>query len=335
MPLPFPSFYDSASVGSLFVERGDRVAQEALAYRREHQILPASDDSIRVAAFGIDCQVGFCHPEASLFVPGAVEDTKRTIEWLYRNLNSISSLYFSLDTHSVFQIFHPAWWSDEEGNHPPPMTTITTADVESGKWIPRHHPKESMEYCQKLEKAGKYVLTIWPYHTLLGGTSHALVPALMEASIFHNVARLSSTHFETKGEHSQTENYSVFSPEVQTLGTKSVGQFNTPFFDALMQHDRIYVFGQASSHCVMSSLQDMLEQVKAVHPSWVEKIWILEDAMSPVPAPPLKPLPDSLNFPAIAERALQDFVAAGMNVAKTTDPIVLEAGSIECFEGRG
>ena len=32
---------------------------------------PASQDKTRIAAFGIDCQVGFCTPGASLFVPGA------------------------------------------------------------------------------------------------------------------------------------------------------------------------------------------------------------------------------------------------------------------------
>jgi len=33
----------------------------------------------RIAAFGIDAQIGFCIPGASLFVPGAVEDTQRTV----------------------------------------------------------------------------------------------------------------------------------------------------------------------------------------------------------------------------------------------------------------
>ena len=112
-----------------------------------------------------------------------------SIEWLYRNLDQITTLFFSLDTHSVFQIFHPGWWIDEEGNPPAPLTPIFVEDLVSGKWTALYHPEASLEYCKKLEKSGKYVLTIWPYHTLLGGTSHALVPALMEASIFHSVAR--------------------------------------------------------------------------------------------------------------------------------------------------
>ena len=52
-----------------------------------------------------------------------------------------------------------------------------------------------------------------------------------------------------------------------------------------------------------------------------DKVWILEDAMSPVPPPPLNPLPANLDFPRIAERAIEDFKKAGMHVVKTSDPI--------------
>src|SRR6185295_7817801 len=185
-----------------------------------------------------DCQVGFCAPGASLFVPGAVEDTSRTIEWLYKNLDRITQVAFSLDTHRVFQIFHPAWWIDDQGNHPAPFTNISLADVREGKWKPVAHPAECLEYVKRLEAAGKYVLTVWPYHTLLGGVSHALVPALMEAAMFHALARNHQTHFETKGTHAMTENYSVLSPEVQELGGQAVGGFNAPFFKLLMDYDR-------------------------------------------------------------------------------------------------
>jgi len=121
--------------------------------------------------------------------PGAVEDTQRTIEWLYRNLDRITQLHFSLDTHRVFQIFHPAWWIDDDGKHPAPFTPITTKDVRDGRYKPVMHPAECLEYVKKLEASGKYTLTIWPYHTLLGGGSHALVPAPMEAATFHPLGR--------------------------------------------------------------------------------------------------------------------------------------------------
>ena len=223
----------------------------------------------------------------------------------------------------MFQIFHPSWWVDAKGNHPPPMTPIFHEEVRSGKWTAVTHPKESLEYVKKLETTGKYVLTVWPYHTLLGGLSHALVPAMMEASLFHAAARKHLTHFETKGTHSLTENYSVMSPEVTELSGHVVGAFNAPFFKMLMEYDRIYVFGQAKSHCVLSTLNDMHQHIVATDPGLAQKVWILEDAMSPVPAPPISPLPDHLNFPKIAEEAIAQWRKAGMNVVKTTDAIAI------------
>lgn len=321
--LPAPQFHDPARVSAVHVERAALVAEIAEAYKKQHAIQPAAKDKVRIAAFGIDAQIGFCTPGASLFVPGAVEDTQRTLAWLYGNLDKLTQLAFSLDTHRVFQIFHPAWWIDDQGKHPAPFTPITTADVREGKWKPVMHPAECLEYVKKLEAEGKYSLTIWPYHVLLGGVSHALVPALMEAAIFHALVRSAQSHFETKGTHAMTENYSVMSPEVRELGGKSVGTFNAPFFKMLMDFDRVYVFGQAKSHCVLSTLRDMQTHIASVDPSLLKKIYVLEDAMSPVQPPPITPLPPGLDFPRIADEAFRELRAAGMNIVKTTDPIVL------------
>ncbi len=163
------------------------------------------------------------------------------------------------------------------------------------------------------------MLTIWPYHTLLGGVSHALVPAAMELAMFHALARDAATVFETKGQNPLTENYSVLSPEVTELHGVRVGAFNETLFDTLMKHDRVYVFGQAKSHCVLSTLFDMRDRIAKTDRALAKKIWILSDAMSPVPPPPLHPLPPELDFPRVAERGLEDLRAFGMNVVTTTD----------------
>lgn len=321
--LPAPQFHDASKASSVYIERAALVAEIAEAYRKQHAIAPSSKDKVRIAAFGIDAQVSFCTPGASLFVPGAVEDTQRTLAWLYGNLDKITQLAFSLDTHRVFQIFHPAWWIGDEGKHPAPFTNVTTSDVREGKWKPVMHPAECLEYVKKLEASAKYALTIWPYHVLLGGVSHALVPSLMEAAIFHALVRSSQTHFETKGTHAMTENYSVMSPEVRELGGKSVGTFNAAFFKMLMEFDRVYVFGQAKSHCVLSTLRDMQTHIASVDPTLMCKIYVLEDAMSPVQPPPVDPLPAALDFPRIADEAFVELKKAGMNIVKTTDPITV------------
>ena len=50
-----------------------------------------------------------------------------------------------------------------------------------------------------------------------------------------------------------------------------------------------------------------------------KKVHVLVDAMSPVPAPPLDPLPKGLDFPAIAEEGLRDLQSKGMRLVRTTD----------------
>ena len=320
-----PAFYEKEKVGELWIERAGLVADAADAWRRAHAITPSSTDrdGARIAAFGIDCQVGFCTPGASLFVPGAVEDTQRTVEWLYANVGAITTLFFSMDTHRVFQVFHPSWWTDANGAHPAPFTVISHDDVVTGRWSPRAHRDEALEYTKKLAASGRYVLTIWPYHALLGGLSHALVPAMMEAAIFHATARGEPTRFETKGTHELTESYSVMAPEVRELGGAGVGAFNVALFDALVAHDRVYVFGQAKSHCVLSTLLDLRARIESTDAKLLERIWILEDAMSPVPPPPIDPLPPSLDFPKVATRAIEELRAAGMHVVRTTDPLAI------------
>src|SRR5919109_1316016 len=104
MALPIPQFFAPAQVANVYLERAALVAEAATAYQRQYHVPPAAQDTYRIAAFGIDCQVGFCTPGASLFVPGAVEDTQRTLAWLYSNLEKITGLCFTLDTHRVFQI---------------------------------------------------------------------------------------------------------------------------------------------------------------------------------------------------------------------------------------
>jgi nicotinamidase-related amidase len=319
MTLPVPALFDPARAGDVYIERGAEAA--ALGAQLRDQLTPAASDTLRVAAFGIDCQIGFCAPGASLFVPGAVEDTARSVSWIYRHLGRITSLLFSLDTHSVHQIFHPAWWVDASGAHPPPMTAITAAEVRAGRWRALNHPADSLAYCEQLEATGRYVLTIWPFHTLLGGVSHALTPALMEASIVHAVARGASTRFVTKGSHPQTENYSALSPEVEILGGARVGSFDEALFRALMSFDRVYVFGQASSHCVLATLRDLADRIDATDPSRMGSIYVLVDAMSPVPAPPLDPLPPGLDFPRLAADGLAALAARGMRLVKTTDAL--------------
>src|SRR5690606_18859227 len=102
---------------------------------------------------------------------------------------------------------------DAAGNHPAPYTQVSLADIEGGKW--RVDPKAAyatgnpagyaalqahlLHYARKLTEGGKYTLTIWPFHAMLGEVSHALTPALFEACFVHSIARGAATEFKIKG----------------------------------------------------------------------------------------------------------------------------------------
>lgn len=340
IPFDLP-YYKAEDFSKLYLERADDVAKAARIWRSRYPHANSPNKpGPKIAVLGIDCQNAFCLPGASLYVPGANEDMMRAANWIYRNTYLINKLFMSLDTHTMNQVFHSDFWEDPNGRHPAPFTVITAADVREGSWRPGVNQKTFFDlkaaminYCEQLEAAGKYVLTIWPYHALLGGASHCILPALMEACIFHSIARLTDVEFILKGRSQFTENYSVFAPEVYSLADGvvgagrgiSVGSFNNDLADTLKKYDRVYVFGEASSHCVMSSLYSLITTRDGVpmndRNSHLEKIYILEDAMSPVPPPPLNPLPDALNFPMVAKKALADFAKAGMHIVKTTDVI--------------
>jgi hypothetical protein len=166
MPLPIPCIYDPKRTAEVYVERAALVADAAEEYAKTNHIKPSMQDEARLCVFGIDCQIGFCTPGASLFVPGAVEDTDRAIRFIYRNLDKISALHFSMDTHRIFQIFHPAWWVDASGKHPAPFTPITSDDVKTGRWMPILHPGEALEYTQRLVEDAMSPLPPLPIHPL-------------------------------------------------------------------------------------------------------------------------------------------------------------------------
>jgi nicotinamidase-related amidase len=262
---------------------------------------------------------------------GAVEDNVRLCEFIYRNLAEITEIALTMDTHTATQIFHPIFWVNAAGEHPAPMTMITLADVENEVWQvnPAATPSiasgadlsdypvlkdYALHYVRQLDRNGKYPLTIWAYHSMLGGIGHAIVSAVEEACFFHNLARGSQTHFELKGSNPLTENYSVLQPEVMNDSqNRSIAHKNTAFLQKLLSFDRILIAGQAKSHCVAWTIDDLLSEIQATQPSLAKKVYLLEDCMSPVVVPGV------VDFTDQAIDTFQRFADAGMNVMRSTD----------------
>src|ERR671922_2517501 len=137
--LPLPAHFEPDRVGEVWRVPYEERAREAEAWAAEHGLRAAPDDSTRVALVAVDVQNTFCTPGFELFVAGrsgtgAVDDSRRLCEFIYRNLGTITQIFPSLDTHHAMQVFHAIWLVDERGNHPDPYALIGAQDVESGRW---------------------------------------------------------------------------------------------------------------------------------------------------------------------------------------------------------
>jgi nicotinamidase-related amidase len=330
--LPIPQHFQADTVGEIWrVPYQDR-SSEARSWAKQHQLRPTAQTQTNVRLLLIDVQNTFCLPDFELFVGGrsgrgAIEDNIRLCEFIYRNLGEIDQIIATLDTHHLHQIFHPIFWIDENGEHPTPaVTTISPEDVKVGKWrvnpdfgdeSPEQLQAYALHYVQQLSDGGKYPLIIWPYHAMLGGIGHALVPAVEEAIFFHGIARTSQASFSIKGDRTLTENYSALAPEVFTnqFGDR-IASKNDSLIQHLLSSDKLIIAGQAQSHCVAWTVNDLLTEINAIDPQLARKVYLLCDCTSPVV------IPGVVDYTAQANAAYQRFADAGMNIIKSTDNLL-------------
>jgi nicotinamidase-related amidase len=330
--LPIPQHFEPDRVDELRRVPYERLAADAEQWSRDHALSPAADDAFRICLLAVDVQNTFCLPEFELFVrgrsgTGAVDDNRRLCEFVYRNLDSITSIIPTLDTHQAMQIFHAIWLVDANGNHPPPYTLVTAADVEAGRWKvnpaiagsldtkTEYLDRYLLHYVRELERGGKYDLMIWPYHAMLGGVGHALVPAVEEAIFFHTIARLAQPRLEIKGQKPLTEHYSILGPEVTTgPDGDAIGGRNQVLIDRLLAFDAVVIAGQAKSHCVAWTIDDLLE-AQGRERQLAERVYLLADCTSPVVVPGV------VDYTDAADAAFARFADAGMHVVRSTDPI--------------
>ena len=331
--LPLPPHFDPANVDKTwkvpYLER-DREARE---WAKLHGIRPACDDDFKICLVAVDVQNSFCIPGFELYVAGrsgrgAVEDSRRLCEFIYRNLDVLTQICPTMDTHNATQIFHPIFLVNDKGEHPTPFTLVTEEDVLKRVW--RFNPdlcftfrvdeeqgqQLLLHYTRMLRQGGKYDLTIWPYHGMLGGIGHALVASVEEAIFFHGAVRYSQPDFHIKGDRPFTEHYSVLGPEVRE-GPKGeeLGLKSEKFFKKLLDFDAVLIAGQAKSHCVAWTIADLLEDILARDRKLVEKVYLLEDCTSPVVVSGV------MDYTELADAAFRRFADSGMHVIKSTDPI--------------
>jgi nicotinamidase-related amidase len=331
--LPIPSHFNPLSVGEVWKVPYQQRAEEAEKWVKKHKFQPAARDKLKISLLLVDVQNTFCIPDFELYVggtsgTGAIDDNRRLCEFIYRNLNVITEICPTMDTHQAVQIFHAIFLINDKGEHPAPYTLISADDVEKGVW--KFNPQLAyslqideaygqaflLHYTRKLKEGGKYDLTIWPYHAMHGGIGQALVSAVEEAVFFHSIARLSQPDFHEKGDNPFTENYSVLSPEVmESHMGEGIAEKNVELIQKLLDFDAVIIAGQAKSHCVAWTIEDLLKETIVSDKKLAKKVYLLEDCTTPVV------IPDVIDYTEQANQAFQKFADAGMHVVCSSDPI--------------
>src|SRR5947209_3319665 len=273
----------------------------------------AHSDAEKIAVILVDYQHDFVDPTGTLYVPGSQQDVARFLTWFYANAHRITSIYASLDTHLPFQIFYSSWWENPQtGEHPQPFTTITLDDVTSKRWVPALQPDWSVQYVHKLQEKAKKDLMIWPYHTMEGTLGHMLVAPISEAIAWHSAARDTQQTYIVKGLTPRTEFYGIFGAEIPDPAVPD-SSLNVPLLDAVMKHDKVYIAGEAKSHCVLETERQLVSRF-GNQPGLMKRLHFLRDCTSSVQHP-------VIDFDALAQEELANMERLGVQMVLSTDLI--------------
>lgn len=268
----FEEIIDLSAIGKHNPIKNNDIFRLALA----ENLPSANTDEQKVLFIGIDFQNDFLE-NGELAVPNSHKDVENTLRFLYANLEKITTIAISLDTHNAQQIFHPSWWVDQDGNHPEPYTIISEEDIRAGKWSAVEKQEESLEYVHQLEQQGRMKLCIWPFHCIEGTFGAALEGQFSNMIHFHSIARKSPIYKIVKGKDPLSEMYGIIKPEYDKHN-----YVNNELLQMMKGYDKIIMAGEAKSHCVLESLRQILEHFQD-DVDFTSRIYLLDDCMSSIP----------------------------------------------------
>lgn len=217
---------------------------------------------------------------AALPVTGAHADMLRVAGLINRGCDGLAGISITLDSHHRLDVAHPTFWMDAVRQTVNPFTQITAAEVRAGKYQPRNPAAlpRTLAYLDTLEAAGRYTLMVWPVHCEIGTWGHNVHADVRAAYHRWEDRSLGSVNKVSKGSNPWTEHYSAIQAEVpddQDAGT----QINRDFIDLLAQADRLYITGEAGSHCVKATTEHIAANFDQAA---LSKLVLVTDCMSPV-----------------------------------------------------
>lgn len=255
----------------------------------------------------IDPQNDFCDiPGASLPVAGADADMRRLAALLRAASPRIASLTITLDTHRRLDIAHPGFWRQADGSAVSPFTQISAAQLHAGEFLPRDESAlpRAQAYLDALEARGRYTLMVWPVHCELGSWGHNIHAELQNAAVGWQLLGQRHAEFVLKGMNPWTEHYSALQAEVPDPVDPGT-QLNRALIERLDASEELWIAGEASSHCVKATVEDLAEHLPSRN---LDKLVLIADCMSPVGG-----------FEAQAGDFLARMRAQGLRIARSSE----------------
>lgn len=256
----------------------------------------------------IDPQNDFCDRKGALSVPNADGDMKRLAHFVDRFGDQIDQIHVTLDSHGELDIAHGLFWVDAHGVSPAPFTIISQEDFDEGVWRPRKpewHDRAG-QYLRQLSERGRYDLTIWPPHCIVGSWGHGIFPVLSDSLRDWQRRNLRQVNTIHKGGNMWTEHYSAVKAEVVDPDDPHT-QINQPLLDTLGDSGarRVLVAGEALSHCVANTVRDL---GAAMPDGDLHKFVLLRDCTSSV-----------AGLDSLGHDFLQEITPKGMTLAESTE----------------
>jgi nicotinamidase/pyrazinamidase len=240
----------------------------------------------------IDPQNDFCDLPAdyrrgetpSLPVAGAHADLLRVAGFIRDMGARLAQITVTLDSHYRLDIAHPGFWQTGDGGPVTPFTAITAAQLRAGDYRPRDPSAQdrAQHYLDQLEARGRYTLMVWPVHCEIGSWGHNVHADVRAAYDAWEEAQQRSVAKVMKGINPWTEHYSALLAEVPDP-TDPHTQLNVALVDDLDRADLLIVAGEAGSHCVKATVEDVIAHLPG--DGWKsapERVVLLTDCMSPV-----------------------------------------------------
>jgi nicotinamidase-related amidase len=275
----------------------------------------------------IDPQNDFCDLPAShcedaqrapaLPVAGAHADMLRLASLISEGMDGLDGITITLDSHHRYDIAHPTFWIDTQGEAVSPFTEIGTADVRGGRYLPRDPrvlPK-ALAYLDALESAGRYRLIVWPVHCEIGTWGHNVHADVRAAYNRWEERTCGVVNKVSKGANPWTEHYSAVMAEVPDQADPDT-RLNQRLVDNLRAADKVFIAGEAGSHCVKATTEHLVEQFG---PQGAARLVLVTDCISPVPG-----------FEAQYDSFIRDMIARGVQLATTADVLPELLANAQC-----